>query len=438
MSRTPHPPHARTAIELMAPAGSEAALAAAIRSGADSVYFGVGGLHMRSRSASLQTGDLPKIARRCRAAGVRSYLTLNTLVHDEELDEVRALCDAALASGVSAVIAADMAVIDYARSIGLEVHVSVQANVTNYPSLAFYSRYADTVVLARELTLEQIRALARRVQADDLRGPSGRRVRLELFAHGALCVAVSGSCSMSLAHYNSSANRGACFQPCRRAYRVIDDETGQELLLDHRYVMSPKDLCTIDGLDRIAEAGISVLKIEGRGRSADYTGTVTRVYREALDALAEGTYTPDRCTQWRRELETVFHRGFWDGGYYYGTRLDRWARSADSQATEQRDEIGTVSNYFSRAGVAEFVLRRLPIGNGDRLLFEGPTTGALRATVEGLRIDGMSASPAQPGDVVTLALPTKVRRQDKVFLLRPRIKPAPPGADPSPGSEPLR
>ena len=403
----------------MSPAGSEAALAAAIRAGADSVYFGVGQLNMRARSASLSVDDLPVIARRCRAEGVRSYLALNTVVYDQELDELRALCDAALASGVSAVIATDLATIEYARSIGLEVHLSVQANVTNFPALQFYARYADTVVLARELSLEQITSLSKKVREHPLCGPSGQPVRLELFAHGALCVAVSGKCYMSLAQYNRSANRGACYQPCRRSYRVTDEETGEELVIDNKYVMSPKDICTIGYLDRIAGAGISVLKIEGRGRSADYVSTVTRVYREALDALAAGTYDPPACDAWIERLARVFNRGFWHGGYYCGEKLGEWAGAADSQATERRDEIGVVSNFFSQAGVAEFTLRRYPLKNGDTLLIEGPTTGALRFTASHLRVDGSPSEGAQPGDLVTLAPPRRVRRQDKLFLITP-------------------
>jgi len=404
----------------MSPAGSEAALAAAIAAGADSVYFGVGKLNMRARSAGLATEDLPVIARRCRDAGVKSYLTLNTIVYDEDLDEMHGLCDAAKAAGVSAVIATDIATIEYARLIGLEVHISVQANVTNSQALEFYARYADTVVLARELSLEQISSIWKKVQEKNLRGPSGELVRLELFAHGALCVAVSGKCFMSLAQYNSSANRGACFQSCRRSYRVTDEETGEELVIDNKYVMSPKDICTIQYLDKITAAGISVLKIEGRGRSADYVATVTRVYREALDALSAGTYTPEKFDPWIAELSKVFNRGFWHGGYYCGEKLGEWAGAADSQATEQRDEIGVLSNFFIKANVAEFTLRRSPLKNGDSLLIEGPTTGALRFTVENLRVNGEPAESAQPNDVVTLALPRKARRQDKVFLISPR------------------
>jgi putative protease len=421
MTPTSHPnPAAAPAIELMSPAGSEAALAAALRAGANSVYFGVGRLNMRARSAHFSVDQLPVLARRCRAVGVKSYLALNTVVYDEELAEMRTLCDAARAANVSAVIAADIAVIEYARSIGLEVHLSVQANVTNFPALQFYARYADTLVLARELTLEQISNLWNAARAHDVRGPSGQPIRLELFAHGALCVAVSGKCYMSLAQYAHSANRGACFQPCRRSYRVTDEESGAELVIDNKYVMSPKDLCTLQCLDRITRAGISVLKIEGRGRSADYVDTVTRAYRAELDALAAGTYTPEGAAARVAELERVFNRGFWHGGYYCGEPLGEWAGAPDSQATQQRDEIGVLSNVYQRANIAEFILRRQPLRNGDLLLIEGPTTGVLHCTVEGLRVNGVPAETALPNDAVTLALPCKARRQDKVFLLTAR------------------
>ncbi len=407
----------QSSIELMSPAGSEAALTAAINAGADSVYFGVGKLNMRARSADFSADDLPAIAARCRDAGVKSYLTINTIIYDDEMDEMHALCDAAKAAGVSAVIATDIATIEYARSVGLEVHISVQANVANFQTLEFFARWADTVVLARELTLDQISNLWKKIQERDLRGPSGELVRLELFGHGALCVAVSGKCYMSLAQYNQSANRGACFQTCRRAYRVTDEETGEELVIDNKYVMSPKDLCTVQYLDKIAAAGISVLKLEGRARAADYVGTVTRVYREALDALADETYDPKTCQPWIDELSKVFNRGFWHGGYYCGEKLSEWAADAHSQATETRDQIGTVSNFFGKLSVVEFKLIKHAIQPGDLLLIEGPTTGAVRTEINELRIDGEPAETATPGDLVTLVLPAKARRQDKVFLL---------------------
>ncbi len=404
----------------MSPAGSEAALTAAIDAGADSVYFGVGKLNMRARSADFTADDLPTIAARCRDAGVKSYLALNTIIYDDEMDEMRSLCDAAKAADVSAVIATDIATIEYARSVGLQVHISVQANVANFQTLEFFARYADTVVLARELTLDQISNLWKKIQERDLRGPSGELVRLELFGHGALCVAVSGKCYMSLAQYNQSANRGACFQTCRRAYRVTDEETGEELVIDNKYVMSPKDLCTVQYLDKISDAGISVLKIEGRARAADYVATVTRVYREALDALADGSYNPNACDEFLERLARVFNRGFWHGGYYCGEKLGEWAADAHSQATETRDQIGTVSNFFSKLNVVEFKLIKHDLNPGDTLVIEGPTTGAVRTDVTELRIAGEPADGATPGDLVTLALPTKARRQDKVFLLTSR------------------
>ncbi len=413
----------QSSIELMAPAGSQAALAAAIDASADSIYFGVGKLNMRARSADFTQDDLPNIATTCREAGIKSYLALNTIIYDDELDEMRALCDAAKTAGVSAVIATDIATIEYARSVGLEVHISVQANVANFQALEFFSRYADTVVLARELTLDQISTLWKKVQEHDIRGPSGERVRLELFGHGALCVAVSGKCYMSLAQNNHSANRGACLQTCRRSYRVTDEETGEELIIDNKHVMSPKDLCTVQYLDQIAAAGISVLKLEGRARTADYCAVTTRIYREALDALADGTYDPKNCQPWIDELSKVFNRGFWHGGYYCGNPLGEWSGNSHSQATETRDQIGTVSNFFAKLSVAEFKLIKHAIKPGDQLLVEGPTTGAIRFAAENLHIDGQPADSAAPGDMVTLALPNKARRQDKVFLLVSRDNP---------------
>jgi len=403
-------------IELMAPAGSQAALTAAIGAGADSVYFGVGVLNMRARSSGFSSEDLPFLAARCCEAGIKSYLALNTIIYDEELDEMHALCARAKAVGVSAIIASDIATMEAARACGLTVHISVQANITNFQALKFYAGYADTVVLARELSLEQISNLWKQIEKHDLRGPSGERIRLEIFAHGALCVAVSGVCSMSLAQYNQSANRGACFQTCRRAYRVTDEETGAELVIDNNYVMSPKDLCTIDCLDRISTTGVSVLKIEGRARSADYVSIVTGVYREALDALADGSYHTADCEEWKARLARGFNRGFWHGGYYCGAKLGEWAASVHSQATETRDQIGILSNFFGQLRVAEFKLIKHDLKKGDTMGVEGPTTGAMRLEIDELRVDGKPTDTAHPGELVTLALPAKARRQDKVFL----------------------
>lgn len=410
----------QTKFELMAPAGSYGSLSAAIRAGADSVYFGVDKLNMRSRAASpFHLGDLRRIARICRWCGVRSYLALNVIVYDDELETMCAICDAAKAARVDAVIATDIATIEYARSIGLEVHISVQANISNIGAVRFYSRYADVVVLARELTLEQITAIGNAIRDENIVGPSGEPVKIELFAHGALCVAISGKCHMSLGVYNQSANRGACFQNCRRQYRITDVETGDELEIQNRYVMSPKDLCTLPHLDKLADAGVSVFKLEGRARSANYVRVVTTAYREALDAIEAGTYEPENFQPLEKGLAAVFNRGFWDGGYYCGNKLGEWAAVGHSQTTHKRIQLGTVSNYFAKIGVVEFKLIQQELLPGCELLIEGSTTGAVQTVAETLRVEGEPADKAVKGDRVTFAIPEKARRFDKVFLLAP-------------------
>ena len=383
----------------MSPAGSFESLAAALQGGADSVYFGVGKLNMRSRAtANFSEEDLPEIVARCHEAGAKAYLTLNIIVYDEELEAVQALCDAARKAGVDAVIASDLAVIAYARSIGLEIHMSVQANVCNMASVRFYAQYADVVVLARELTLAQIRHIIESIRKEDVRGPSGELLRVEIFAHGALCVAVSGKCHMSLAAYNSSANRGACFQNCRRAYRVTDEETGNEL--------------------------VSVLKLEGRGRSSDYVRTVTSVYREAAQACLDGTFSAARAEAWMKRLESVFNRGFWQGGYYLGVKWGEWSGSANSRASLLKIHIGKVDNFYKKNGVAALYLEAGGLSAGQSILIAGPTTGAVRVEVESMRREtatGMEpVDAAQKGETVYLAVPEQVRRRDKVYLLRPR------------------
>ncbi|MBN2161530.1 MAG: U32 family peptidase [Pontiellaceae bacterium] len=407
-------------LELMAPAGSYESLSAAIRSGADSVYFGVDKLNMRSRAASPFTlADLRRIARICRWCGVKSYLALNVIVYDNELASISEICDAAKAAGIDAVIAADIAAIEYARSIGLEVHISVQANISNIGAVRFYARYADVMVLARELDIEQIQTIADAIRNEDIRGPKGELIQIELFAHGALCVAISGKCYMSLGCYNQSANRGACFQNCRRAYRLVDVETGDELEVQNRYIMSPKDLCTIQYLDRLAGAGVSVFKLEGRARTAQYVSTVTSAYRTALNAVEKGSYDPKDFDPLEAGLAEVFNRGFWDGGYYLGNKMGKWAGSGHSQATRKRIQLGVVSNYFSRIGVVEFTLWQQELLPGSEILIEGPTTGAIETVCDVLRVGGQPAEKAVKGDKVTFALPAKARRQDKVFLLAP-------------------
>ncbi|MDF7826233.1 U32 family peptidase [Pontiellaceae bacterium B12227] len=406
--------------ELMAPAGSYASLSAAIRGGADSVYFGVDKLNMRSRAASpFSLNDLKRIARICRWCGVKSYLALNVIVYDDELGIMREICDAAKAANVDAIIAADISAIEYAHSIGLEVHISVQANVSNIGSVKFFARYADVIVLARELTLEQITTIGNAIKEQDIRGPKGELVQIEMFAHGALCVAISGKCYMSLGCYDKSANRGSCFQNCRRAYRLTDVETGDELEVQNRYIMSPKDLCTLPHLDKLAEAGVTVYKLEGRARTAQYVSTVTKAYRAGLDAVEEGTFEPENFQPLEAGLADVFNRGFWDGGYYCGEKMGEWAASGHSQATVKRIELGHVTNFFAKIGVVEFKLWQQELLPGCEILVEGPTTGAVQIHLESLRVDGQPADKAVKNDMVTFALPEKVRRQDKVFLLQP-------------------
>ncbi len=404
--------------ELMAPAGSYAALSAAIRAGADSIYFGVDKLNMRSRAASpFGLGDLRRIARICRWCGVRSYLALNVIVYDDELETVREICEAAKTARIDAVIASDISAIEYARSIGLEVHISVQANVSNMGAVRFYARYADVIVLARELTLEQITVIGNAIHEENITGPKGELVQIELFAHGALCVAISGKCYMSLGCYNQSANRGACFQNCRRAYRLTDVETGDELEVQNRYIMSPKDLCTLPHLDKLADAGVSVYKLEGRARTAQYVDTVTKAYRAGLDAVEDGTFKPEDFDPLKAGLADVFNRGFWDGGYYCGEPMGEWAASGHSQATHKRIQLGVVSNFFAKIGVVEFTLWQQELLPGCEILVEGPTTGAVQTVADSIRVDGNPTDKAVKNDKVTFALPEKARRQDKVFLL---------------------
>lgn len=407
-------------IEIMAPAGSMAALSAAIRSGANSIYFGIDQLNMRSRAASpFMISDLKKIARICRMANVKSYLALNTLIYDEDLESMREVCDAAKAANLSAVIATDISTIEYARSIDLEVHISVQANVSNIESVRFYSRYADVVVLARELTLEQISNIHKFIVENQIKGPSGSLIQLEAFVHGALCVAVSGKCYMSLAQYNKSANRGECFQPCRRKYKVTDQQTGKELEIDNQYIMSPRDICLIDHLNLLVEAGISVFKIEGRGRPADYVNIVVDSYKKALKAHAEEIYTEELSAELVEKMRTVFNRNFWMGGYYCGSKLGEWSEFDNTLATKQRVMVGTVSNYFSKIGVAEFELIQKDLTLPCELLFEGSTTGAVHVFPKEIRVNGgVATQSAVRKDKITVSTgETKVRRLDKVFVL---------------------
>ncbi len=404
--------------ELMAPAGDNASLAAALRSGADSVYFGVGKLNMRAgATANFEETDIRSVVGKCHAAGAKAYLALNTVVRDDELPEVERLCGVAADTGVDAVIAADPAVVAAARRRGVAVHVSVQANVTNLEAVKFHANHADAVVLARELSLREIRGIVDGIEREDVRGPSGELVRVELFIHGALCVSVAGLCHMSLATENVSGNRGECRQTCRRRYRVVDEETGQELAIDNHHVMSPRDLCCVGALDEIVDSGVSILKIEGRARSADYVQLVTEVYREALDACLDGSFSKEKAEEWERRLEKTFNRGFWKGGYYLGRPSEAWAAASGNQAPERKTHIGKVTNYFNKIGVVEITLEAGGLDISDEFVVVGPTTGALRASAAKIMLDGVTVNGAGKGDVVSMELPRKARRGDKVYKL---------------------
>ena len=400
----------------MSPVGSYESLRAAIQGGANAVYFGVGKLNMRSRSAANFTvEDLGRICAIAHEAGVRTYLTVNTIIYNNEIAEMHALVDAAKAAGVSAVIASDMAVITYANRVGVEVHISTQCNVSNVEAVRYYAQFADVIVTARELPLRQVAEITQFIKDNDIRGPKGELVQVEVFAHGALCMSVSGKCYLSLDNYNYSANRGACLQVCRRGYIVKDKESDLELEIDNEYIMSPKDLCTIGFLDKVVKAGVRVLKIEGRGRSADYVRTVTECYREAVEAIADGTYSKEKIDGWMQRLATVFNRGFWDG-YYLGRRLGEWSERYGSQATENKVYLGPVKNWFGRIGVAEVQLQTAEtLRVGDEVMVTGETTGVYRATVEELRTDRDPVPEVHQGDCFSLKASETLHRGDKVY-----------------------
>ena len=403
----------------MAPAGNFECLQAAVQGGADAVYFGVGQLNMRSRSANnFSPDDLERVCGICREHGVRTYLTLNITLYDEDLPLMREALLAARRAGVSAVICSDMAAIREARRLGLEVHISTQLSISNVESLRFYSQFADVVVLARELRLEQVRAIGEAIDRENICGPSGRKVRIEMFCHGALCMAVSGKCYLSLHEYNASANRGACYQVCRHAYEVTDRETGAQLLIDNQYIMSPKDLCTVGFLDKMAEAGVTVFKIEGRARSEEYVKITTRAYRQAADAIEAGNWSPELAERLREELSTVFNRGFWDG-YYQGARLGEWSKVYGNQASRTKVYLGRVADYYARLGVAEIKMETGSFRVGDPLLITGPTTGVVEVEVAEIRLDDAHIlEEAAKGDLCSIAVPEKVRRGDKVYLFK--------------------
>ncbi len=411
----------RERIEIMAPAGSFEALTAAIKAGANSVYFGIEQLNMRAKAANNFTEeDLRTIVAQCKDADVKTYLALNTVMYNHDIPLMQSICKTAKDAGLTAVIASDLAAITYAKKIGLEVHISTQQNVTNYETVEFFSAYADVVVLAREVTLKQVREIHDKIVENDLRGPKGEQIQIELFAHGALCVAISGKCYMSLATYNSSANRGACRQNCRRSYKVTDEETGVELVVDNKYIMSPKDLCTIGFIDKILDTGVSVLKLEGRGRSADYVRTVTKCYRDAVDAYYDGTYTQEKIDEWITELETVYNRGFWHGGYYLGKQLGEWSGEYGSQSTHENIYLGRVSHYFPKTGIAEITIETGDMKKGQDVLFTGPTTGALTVKNAEPWLEGKEVDGAKKGDAFSIPVSERVRPNDKVFIVVPR------------------
>ena len=406
-----------TEIEIMAPVGSYESLAAAIQGGAGSVYFGVEHLNMRARSSNNFTlEDLRRITAIASAKGVKTYLTLNTEIFDTEMDLARQVLDAAKNAGVTAVIAADMSVILYARSIGMEVHISTQVNITNFEVVKFYAQFADVVVLAREMNLGRVHEISRQIREQQVKGPSGNLVRLEMFIHGALCMAVSGKCYLSLHEMNSSANRGSCLQTCRRAYTVTDKETGAELEVDNEYIMSPKDLKTIHFLNKILDSGVTVLKIEGRARSAEYVKTTVQCYHEAVEAWRSDNFTAEKVEDWNRRLATVFNRGFWDG-YYLGQRLGEWSSNYGSLATKRKIYLGKGTNYFPNIQVAEFKLETGNLQVGDEILVIGPTTGVVEATVGELRVELEPVQEARKGESFSIHLPQKIRRSDKLFKL---------------------
>ena len=407
----------RRDIEIKSPVGSYESLMAAIQGGAGSVYFGVEHLNMRSRSShNFTIEDLKKITEIARSHGVKTYLTMNVEIFDTDAEQMNTILDAAKEAGVSAVIAADISVIVYARSIGLEVHISTQVNITNIEAVKFYSQFAEVGVLAREMNLERVREISRQIDEQQIKAPSGNLVQLEMFVHGALCMAVSGKCYLSLHEMNSSANRGACLQICRRAYIVTDKETGAELEIDNEFIMSPKDLNTIHFLNKILDSGVSVLKIEGRARSPEYVKTTVECYREAVDACFDDTFTEEKIQNWNERLATVFNRGFWDG-YYLGQRLGEWSTSYGSQATKRKIYVGKCTNFFTNIQVAEFKLETKNLKTGDEIIVTGPTTGVIQTTVEEIRVDLKPVAQALKGEVISVPFDVKLRRNDKLYKL---------------------
>lgn len=401
----------------MAPVGSRESLAAAIQAQADSIYFGIGSLNMRAHSANtFSIDDLREIAETCNEHHIKSYLTVNTIIYDKDMELMHKIVDAAHEAGISAIIASDVSVMNYAHSIGQEIHLSTQLNISNIEALRFYAQFADVVVLARELNLDQVAVIHEAIDKENICGPSGKKLRIEMFCHGALCMAISGKCYLSLHEMNSSANRGACMQVCRRGYTVKDKETDVELDVDNQYIMSPKDLKTIHFINKMVDAGVRVFKIEGRARGAEYVRTVTECYKEAIQSAIDGTYTDEKINQWDERLKAVFNRGFWDG-YYLGQRLGEWSKNYGSQATERKIYVGKGVRYFSNLGVAEFVVEAAELNVGDKLLITGPTTGAVFANLTEARVDLKVVPNVRKGEHFSMKIFEKIRPSDKLYKL---------------------
>ena len=403
--------------EIMAPVGSRESLAAAIQAGADSIYFGIEKLNMRAHSASTFTiDDLREIAATCNEHGIKTYLTVNTIIYNEDIPLMHESVDAAKEAGISAVIASDVAVMTYCNKVGQEVHLSTQLNISNVEALKFYAQFADVVVLARELNMSQVAEVHRLAEEQNICGPSGQPVRIEMFCHGALCMAISGKCYLSLDNANRSANRGECIQLCRRSYTVTDNETGTQLEIDNKYVMSPKDLKTVRFIDKMMKSGVRVFKIEGRARGPEYVYTVVKCYKEAIQSVIDGTFTEEKKDQWDERLATVFNRGFWDG-YYLGQKLGEWNKNYGSCATEKKVYVGKGVKYFSKLGVAEFAIEAADFKKGDKLLITGPTTGVIYMNADEIRYDLEPVEEARKGQRVSMPVPAKVRPSDKLFKL---------------------
>jgi U32 family peptidase len=407
-------------VELMAPAGNFESLNAAIKAGANSVYFGIKGLNMRSLGArNFEISDLKKISEICKENNVKTYLTLNTIIYDNDFDLMKNIINNAKKANINAIIAMDFSVFNYCQEIKMEVHTSTQANVSNIEAVKFFSKFADTIVLARELSLEQIKYICNEIKKQKIKGPNGKLVKIEVFIHGALCVAISGKCYMSLASYNKSANRGECLQVCRRKYRVFDDETNNELVIDNNYVMSPKDLCTIKILDKIIESGVSVLKIEGRGRSMDYVYETVKVYREAIDAYYENKFSEKKLKKWEERLNSVFNRGFWHGGYYLNDKVGEWSNTYGSKSTKKKIYIGDVLNYYSNKKIADIDIKSEEINIDDEILIIGNTT-YVKSIIKSIHSDKGEEKKAIKGLIVSINVPERVRKNDKVYVLKNR------------------